>query len=222
MTVFAASGWAHDDGHPPRHYLERPSRPASSRPAVTGGPGTAADGGGDAGQAGMPSADTGSPMINSHSAMSSPSADVAAATRQLQEYSELGHRLASDDVARYGRIDQRAVRSATRGMAENQNRLICARLPMRPTRRCVWEIPRYANMYVTPCNSLHSGGGSRRRLTGCRYTATTIVLGWVNSVSPDPRLLRHRGSGASAATKTKRPTRDKRSPATLLEYQAIA
>ncbi len=105
-----------------------------ARPAVTEGSGTAADSGGGAGQAGTPFADTGSPMINSGSAMSSPSADVAAATRQIQEYLELGHRPASDDVARYRRIDQRAVRSAMRGMAENQNRLICARLPMRPTR----------------------------------------------------------------------------------------
>jgi hypothetical protein len=44
------------------------------------------------------------------------------------------------------------------------------------------------------------------RLTGCRNTATASVLGWVYSVKPDPRLLRHRGSGASAMAKTKRPT----------------
>ena len=39
-----------------------------------------------------------------------------------------------------------------------------------------------------------------------RWTVTAIVLGWVYCVNPDPRLLRHRGSGASVMAKAKRLT----------------
>ncbi len=93
-----------------------------------------------------------------------------------------------------------------------------------PIRRYVWGYYSLCqNMHVTPCNSSHGGVGvgvrESSRLTSCRYTATATVLGWAYSVSPDPRLLRHRGSGVSAMARTKRPASDKRSPPTGLSIR---
>ena len=81
------------------------------------------------------------------------------------------------------------------------------------------RFPVLSNMVVATCTPRMADSETSPRLTGCMYAAQPPFAGRAYSVRPDPRLLRHRGSAASAMAKTSGLTGAPVS-GNLLEYQA--